>query len=83
MSPDKVCEKFSQKGIEIKINVKSGTVFIEGTTDALEFLAELFLAQAHFDKDEGFQIFPSGAGKIFFSRDSTHGLYIHRVVNDN
>lgn len=77
MSPDQICEKYAAKRVKIKIYEKESTVFVEGSSEALEFVGNLFLAQARFKKDHGFQISPTGAGKIFFSPASTRGLYIH------
>jgi len=79
MKPDKVCKKYSDKKIKIKIYTESGMVFIEGTSISLEFIGKLFLAQSKFKEDCGFQIMPKGAGKIFFHNKSERGLYIHRV----
>jgi hypothetical protein len=42
------------------------------------FARASLIAQAKFIKDTGFQISPSGAGKIFFTKEAKTGLYINR-----
>lgn len=54
-------------------------VLIEGEREALEFLGNLLLAQARYEKDCSFFIGPKSVGKVFFSRQSTFGFYIHRL----
>jgi hypothetical protein len=41
-------------------------------------LGEVLLAQADFEKDDGFEISPDGPGSAFFTEGSTHGFYFHR-----
>jgi hypothetical protein len=65
-SPDRVCVGFSRR--------KTG----EGNRSGLEFLGNLFLAQARFD-DCGFQLGPKRPGNLFFKKKSTFGSFIHRV----
>lgn len=78
-SPDRVCEKYLKKKIKIRIYIKRDIIFVEGTKDSLEFLSRLFLAQANFKTDCGFQISPFGAGRFFFHPRTEKGLYIHRI----
>ena len=77
-SPDKVCVRFSRRktGLVIK-KLDCDTILIGGTWSGLEFLGNLFLAQARFD-DCGFQLGPKAPGNLFFKKKSTFGLYIHR-----
>ena len=80
MTADRICKIFANKKIKIKITVEDDMVFVEGRAEALEFLGNLLLAHAKADSvDCGFQISPFGAGKIYFSSNSTKGLYIHRI----
>ncbi len=81
IAPDDICEKYSSKKINLNIFIKSGTVFIEGDQITLKFLSELIKAQSDFKKDDGFQISPSGAGKIFFKDKKGYGIYIHKLDN--
>ncbi|MDR1148718.1 MAG: hypothetical protein LBK66_08815 [Spirochaetaceae bacterium] len=54
-------------------------IFIEGDTTSLEFLSKLILAQAKTDTNDSISISPKGAGKMFFSKKSQFGLYIHNT----
>ncbi len=81
MKPDDVCANYTGAK-KIHIRVDDDIVVIEGEAEALEFIGNLFLAQARFERDCGFQICPTGGGNAFFTRESTHGLYIHRLPCD-
>ena len=77
--PDDICEQHA--GQNSKITVKmldNDTVLFEGDAQSLKFMGKLFLAIAQ-AKDTGFQLSPTGAGKLFFTAESSHGLYIHRL----
>jgi hypothetical protein len=81
-SPDNVCQKFAGKKVKLTIRSlgdEEETVLIEGERTGLEFLGQLLLAQAQYAKDCGFQLDPQGAGKVFFTKESTRGIYIHRL----
>lgn len=76
--PDDVCEQYATQNVKITIKMlDDDMVLFEGDTQSLKFLGELFLAMAQ-TKDDGFQISPTGAGKLFFTLEASHGLYIHR-----
>jgi hypothetical protein len=79
--PDEICEEFADKGTQITIKMlgKDNLLLFEGTADALEFLGRLFLSVAFDPKDTGFQISPSGPGKLLFSSNTSFGIYIHRL----
>ncbi len=79
MSPDKVCEKYHDKGVKISIIVENDMVYIEGKRIDLEFIGNLILAQATYSEDDGFHISPTGAGSGLFSKESTNGIYIQRI----
>ena|SRR2546425_10886082 len=82
ISPDRICKEFAKKKAKITIRALADDaphILIEGDQKGLEFLGELLLAQAQSRKDCGFQLDPRGAGKVFFSKASQCGLYIHRV----
>jgi hypothetical protein len=81
MSVDEVCETYARRKAKITVSIlddENDMILIEGNADALEFLGNLFLAQARAN-DCGFQIAPNSAGKALFTPDSTLGLYIHRI----
>jgi hypothetical protein len=90
MIPDKICAKYAgenkvptKKKLTVKIIPEDengpAIVLIEGEQEALEFLGRLLLSQARFKLDCGFQIGPKSAGNALFKRNSTHGIYIHRL----
>ena len=78
MLPDDVCSQYANSGIKLSVCEIDGTVLVEGKREALLFLAALVTAQAD-AHDDGFAIGPKGAGRAFFSKTSTKGLYIHRI----
>jgi hypothetical protein len=90
--PDTICEEYVDRYPRTKhlprLTVKlapqiDDTVLIEGAPAALEFLGNLLLAQATYE-DCGFQLGPRASGSLFFSKDSTLNLYIHRLpCNDS
>ncbi|MEO6196260.1 MAG: hypothetical protein ABIS20_24835 [Thermoanaerobaculia bacterium] len=83
MSPDEVCNSYSDRDVQLSIRVLEGdVVLLEGDKRSLEFLAELIKEQAAFEKDDGFSIEPNGAGSKFFTKSSRLGIYIHRVDED-
>ena len=56
------------------------TVLIEGDAIALEFLGEFILAHSRADKDDCHHgLSPKGAGKAWFTRESTLGFYLHKL----
>ncbi len=85
MIPDKVCAEYAEKkgmkkiAIQVFKDEEADMVLIEGEAEALEFLGNVLLAQARFEKDCSFFIGPNTAGYGFFTKNSTHGLYIHRL----
>ena len=54
-------------------------VLIEGDQSALERLAGLLLDHARSPESCGWQAHPKGPGKVYFSRQSDLGIYIHRL----
>jgi hypothetical protein len=83
LSPDEVCAAFADQRSKLTVRLLDNeTVLIEGDAGALQFLGDLLIAQARFERDNGFQISPTGAGSAVFSGEATHGLYIHRVPSD-
>lgn len=78
-SPDKACASFAESGEKVRISSDGEVVLVEGSEEALLRLAELLVAQATFQKDDGFEVSPTGAGKLIFGKGSNIGLYIHVV----
>ncbi len=79
-SPDEVCCSYATRSIKLTCRMLDDeTIFLEGSPETLEFLGELLFAQAHFQRDCGFQFGPRRAGNALFSTESTHGIYIHRL----
>ena len=79
MPPDELCAAANAEEIKIKMTYEADCIVIEGDTKTLEFLGNLFIAQAKFQKDCGFQMAYGGAGSSFFDPSSNVGLYIHRI----
>jgi len=77
-SPDEVCRVYSDKNVRLKLWNDDKAVFLEGSAQSLEFLADLLRAHARqMNGDCGFQLSPSGAGNAYFDPQSAKGLYIH------
>lgn len=75
-SPDRICAKYATKKTSVVISqLEDGMVLIEAPAAGLKFLGELFLAQASFGKDCGFQL-DIGAQ---LDSSSEKGLFIHRL----
>lgn len=56
------------------------TILIEGNAKALEFLGEFVLAHSRADTDDcGTGLDPKGAGRGWFTKESTLGFYLHRL----
>ena len=79
MKSDEICEIYAGKKAKLTVRLLDDEdVLIEGTSDALEFLGNLLLAHVN-DKEDGRHLSPYAAGSIFFSPESTKGIYIHRL----
>lgn len=60
--------------------VGKGTVLIEGSAVALEFLGRYLIAHSQTDEyDCGVELSPSGPGRGWFTKASTLGFYVHRL----
>jgi hypothetical protein len=77
VSPDEACAAFADSGATVRVTSDRNFVFIEGTAEALVRFAELIVAQADFEKDDGFEFSPKGAGRRVFTRGSNVGIYLH------
>jgi hypothetical protein len=79
MRSDDICEEYADRGAKLTVQLlDDGDVLIEGDTIALEFLGKLLLAHA-VENDCGTHIGPRTAGSVFFTSESTKGIYIHRI----
>ncbi len=79
MKSDEICELYAGKNAKLTVRLLDDEdILIEGTSDALEFLGNLLLAHVN-DKEDGRHLSPHAAGSIFFSPESTKGIYIHRL----
>ena len=81
MLVDEICEAYARKNVKIAVRMvddENDMVLIEGRAEALEFLGNLLLAHAT-GSDCGFQMAPNSAGEALFDRQSTLGIYIHRI----
>jgi len=79
-TPDKVCKRYTGRNVQLNVSQIEDYVLVEGDEESLQFLGELFLAQAkQSNRDCGFQISPTGAGKGLFSPNANRGIYIHRI----
>jgi hypothetical protein len=85
MIPDDVCEEYANNTLIKKLTIQTfkeeqaNIVLIEGEAEALEFLGNILLTQSRFEKNCSFSIGPNQAGYRFFTENSTHGIFIHRL----
>ncbi|HEV7644707.1 MAG TPA: hypothetical protein VGO50_12240 [Pyrinomonadaceae bacterium] len=85
MKTNKILDSFADQKLNLIVRLlekeepeENDMVLIEGSSQALSFLGKLLLAHAE-DEEDGVQISPKGAGRVFFSKESTLGIYIHRL----
>ena len=79
-TPDKVCSIYADKGVRIRTGrIPGGLVLFEGDAEALEFVGKLFLAQARDQNSCADHLSPRGAGSALFTKNSSVGIYIHRL----
>lgn len=79
MSYDAVLQQLAKKNPKISVRHLDGkTILIEGNSNSLKFLGYLLLAHAE-ASDCGDQFSPDGARSRLFSKESTLGVYLHRL----
>ena len=79
MKIDDIRDYYADK--EVKLTVRlldEETILLEGTDEALSFLGKLLLAHAE-EQEDGQHLSPNGAGQVFFTKESTLGIYIHKI----
>ncbi len=85
MRPDDICRNNASNKVNLTIRILpkendcSEVVLMEGDKSTFVFLSNLFSSFAAGIEDDGFHIDPKGAGKVLFSADATHGLYLHKI----
>ena len=80
MTPDEVCASYADRKVKITSRtLDDDLVLLEGDREALEFLGNLFLAQANDERCCHNSLQPDGAGSAFFTDASNLGIYIHRL----
>ena len=80
ITPDEVCANYAGRKVKITVRaMEDDLVLLEGDREALEFLGNLFLAQAHDERCCHKSLQPDGAGSAFFTDTSNLGIYIHRL----
>jgi hypothetical protein len=78
-STNEIFEICAQNQVKITVRkLDKGTVLIEGANVGLEFLGNLLLALAG-SNEHSVQFSPNGAGSACFTRESTLGLYLHKL----
>ena len=79
-APDDICVKYADLGVKIQVtDLDDEYVFLEGTKAGLEFLAELFWAQARDTEHKTNNLSPFAAGNALFTSESTRGIEAHWV----
>ena len=77
-----ILESYSRVRPKPKLTIKKldrGTVLIEGSAKALEFLGHFIVARSQADPDDcTIGLSPRDAGNAWFTKDSTLGIYLHR-----
>jgi len=76
---DTALDKLAKKKPRITLkHLDKNTILIEGSSVGLKFLGYLLLAHSE-APDCGDQLSPEGPRSQLFSKDSTLGLYLHRL----
>ena len=79
MTTNEVCEYYAERAVQLTVRPLDGKdILIECDSEALTFLARLILVHVE-EEGDGKHIRPYGAGYVFFSPESTLGIYIHRL----
>ena len=84
MAPDECAAKLSQSDKKINLSIIDDdespfdTLLISGDAEALRNFANMVLAVADQQEENGFQVHPNGAGSRCFGESATLGLYINR-----
>jgi hypothetical protein len=87
MSPDEICQANSYVSAGLSIRViddgdkdEAPILLIEGSHEALVFLADVIRAVANGEDANTFALTPTGSGNFHFSPDATHGIYMQRTI---
>jgi hypothetical protein len=81
-SPDRICGENADANRKITVkwlDDEKEYILIEGTKEDLEFLGNLLISQANFEKDDSFFLSPKGPGNALFTKKSQFGIYILRI----
>ena len=79
ISTNEVFALYAKKAAKLTVRkLDRATVLVEGDRTALEFLGNLLVACARSD-EHSVQLSPGGAGMNRFSKQSTLGLYVHKL----
>ena len=82
-TPDDICEKYADLGVKVTVtDLDDELVLFKATREGLEFLAELFWAQAHDPERDSNHLSPRNPGSDLFTKESTRGIYIRRIDPD-
>lgn len=82
MKTDDICDYYADKGVKLTVRlIDDETVLLEGTAEALSFLGKVLLAHAE-EKEDGRLLSPNSSGQVFFTKESTLSIYIHRTPCD-
>ena len=83
LSTNDVIDLYRNKKPRAKLTVRKfdkHTILIEGSASALEFLGRYLVAHALGDGlDCGVGLSPYDAGNAWFTKDSTLGIYLHKL----
>lgn len=68
--------------IKLRVRSRDGKMHIEGSRKSLRWLAQVIRAYSDQRFDDDFWIEPKGPGSTYFSRGSTHGIYLYNSDNE-
>ena len=87
MLTDDICERYAARMGDLSLKLLpddadgEDTILIQGSGRSLRFLAELLMAVADEEPNDGCQLGPRDAGSRHFAAESEFGIYIHRLDN--
>ncbi len=74
-----VIEKSFSPDIKLTVKEAKRLIYIEGSSESLKWLAKIIKAYAGQNFEDDFWITPKGPGSAYFTKKSTHGIYLYNT----
>ncbi|MDP3148288.1 MAG: hypothetical protein Q8N83_04070 [Ignavibacteria bacterium] len=73
---NQVIRSHNNEKIKLTVGTDDNFIYLEGSKKSLKWLAEIIDAYAEQPFADDYWIRPKGAGNSYFTRKSTHGIYM-------